>query len=287
MYLASRSSNPVTARYKVRKTHYQRNLRHGTVTIQRRCKYRRIGDSSQDAQDTRADFPETLEASFSFLPKNLQNPRIAVKILQMNSYEGSFLKKPALSISALLPPDAEIFHLIEEGDLNGLIRSLSLREAFLTDRDLEGRSLLSVSIVRIVQGGPTKSCYYSMLSISNNQISVNFSLIKDQMWTFLSHASHLPVTSKPLVVKHAKSQGNTANYISVSSLIYFPVNDCEANPEELATINRCRLLLIEAGADPTLRERNNECGSCIEDMLDIGATVFLVALQQWSIMLKK
>ena len=188
LYLASRSSNPATARYKVTKTHYQRHLRNGTVTIQRRCKYRRLGDSSQDcAQDTRTDFPETLEASFSFLPKNFQNPRIAVKIQQMNSYEGSFLKKPALSISALLPHDAESFRLIEEGDLNGLIRLLSLREAFLTDRDLEGRSLLSVSIVRTVQRFPTNSFYYSMLSISHSQISVNFSLIKDQMWTFLSH----------------------------------------------------------------------------------------------------
>lgn len=150
LYLASRSSNPATGKYKVTKTHYQRHLRNGTVTIQRRCKYRRLGDSSQDAQDTLANFPETLEASFSFLPKNFQNPLIAVKILQTNSYEGSFLKKPALSISALLPPDAESFRLIKEGDLNGLIRLLSLREASLTDRDLEGRSLLSVSIVRTV-----------------------------------------------------------------------------------------------------------------------------------------
>lgn len=187
LYLASRSSNPATTRYEVTKTHYQRHVRTGTITIQRRCKYRRVGDSSQDAQDTRADFPETLEASFSFLPKNFQNPRIAVKIQQTNSYEGSFLKKPALSISALLPPDAETFRLIKEGDLDGLIRLLTLREAFLTDRDLEGRSLLTVSIDRTVQRGPTNSCYYSMLSISDSQISVNFSLIKDQMWTFLSH----------------------------------------------------------------------------------------------------
>ena len=137
-------------------------------------------------QDTQADFPETLEASFSFLPKNSQNPRIAVKIQQMNSYAGTFLMKPALSVSALLPFDAEPFLLIEEGDLDGLIRSLSLREAFLTDRDEEGRSLLSVSIVRIFKRGPSNSFRYSMLSNSHSQIFVNFSLIKDQMWTFLS-----------------------------------------------------------------------------------------------------
>ena len=155
LYLASRSSNPAAARYKVTKTYYQRHLRSGTLRIQRRCKYRRLGHSSRDnAQDTRTDFPEILEATFSFLPKNFQNPRIAVEIQQMNSYAGTFLKKPALSISALLPCDAEPFRLIEEGDLDGLTRLLSLREAFLTDRDLEGRSLLSVSIVCQVQRDP-------------------------------------------------------------------------------------------------------------------------------------
>ena len=121
-----------------------------------------------------------------------------MKIQQMNSYAGTFLKKPPLSISALLPPDAESFRLIKAGDLNGLIRLLSLREAFLTDRDLEGRSLLSVSIVRTIQVRPINSFYYSMLSISHSQISVNFSLIKDQMWTFLSQ-SRKAVQSKALV----------------------------------------------------------------------------------------
>ena len=156
-YLASRSSNPATAKYKVTKTYYQRNLRSGTVTIQKSCKHRTLGDSSQDAQDTPADFPEILEASFSFLPKNFQHPWIAVKVQQMNSYAGTFLKKPALSVSALLPFDAKPFLLIEEGDLDGLIRSLSLREAFLTDRDLRGRSLLNVSIICTDQRDPINS----------------------------------------------------------------------------------------------------------------------------------
>ena len=151
LYLASRPSTFAAARYKVRRTHYQRHSRNGTITIQGRCKYRRLGNSSQDcAQDKRTDFPEVLEASFAFLPNNIRNPRIAVVFQQRMSYEGSFLKKPALSISALLPDDSEVFRLIEEGDLNGLKRSLSLREAFLNDRDLEGRSLLNVSIARTI-----------------------------------------------------------------------------------------------------------------------------------------
>lgn len=113
--------------------------------------YGRFDNASRnDAQDKPTDVPELLEMSFAFLPKNSQNPWIAVKMQQRMSYEGSFLKKPALSISALLHPGAEVFRLIEKGDLNGLIQLLSLREASLTDRDLEGRSLLSVSIGSII-----------------------------------------------------------------------------------------------------------------------------------------
>ena len=151
--------------------------------------YRRFSNSSQDcAQGTPTDLPEVLEVSFAFLPNNFKKPRIAVSFQQRLSYEGSFLKKPALSISALLPPDSEVFQSIEKGDLNGLIQSLSLRKAFLTDRDLEGRSLLNVSIVRAVYcGGRINPGLASMLSITHSQTYVNFSLMKEQMWIFLSH----------------------------------------------------------------------------------------------------
>ncbi|KAK0512253.1 hypothetical protein JMJ35_005381 [Cladonia borealis] len=229
-----RSSNPATARYKVTTTHYQRHLRNGTVTIQRRCKSRRLGDSSHDySQDTPADFPETLEASFSFLPKNLQNPHIAVKILQTNSYEGSFLKKPALSVSALLPLDAEPFRLIEEGDLNGLKRLLGLRQAFLTDRDLEGRSLLSYAM------------HFAQLDICN------FLVDKGAVVDFLEPV--LPFCD-----------------MNVSSLEFRPSEDYQSDPEEVAIINRCRLLLIQAGADPTLDESIG--GGFIKLMLEVGTT---------------
>ena len=53
--------------------------------------------------------------------------------------------------------------------------------------------------------------------------------------------------------------------------------DCKANPEKLAITNRCRLLLIEAGADPTL-SAGSMYHSFIGDMLDVGTTVFLVTL---------
>lgn len=136
------------AKYKIRNTHCQRSSRYGTITVQARRKYRTIDAIPQDCtQDTQSDTLEILDISFTFLPNIPQTPRIAVDFQQRMSYEGSFLKKPALSVSALLPRDSKVFRLIENGDLDGLIKSLSLREAFLTDRDCDGRCLLNVSII--------------------------------------------------------------------------------------------------------------------------------------------
>lgn len=134
-------------------------------------------------QDTLTDIPELLEASFTLLPNNAQNPWISVDFKQSMSYEGSFLRRPALSVSAILPYYSEVFKLIEKGDLNGLIRSLSLRQAFLTDRDLNGRCLLNVSIDKPVHyGDHSKISLNSMLSMHRSQIYVGFSLMKVQMY---------------------------------------------------------------------------------------------------------
>ena len=198
LYVASRPLTLAAAKYKTRNTHYQRPARNGTVTFQARRKYRRFGTMSHGcAQDTLTDIPELLEASFTFLPNNAQNPLISVNFMQTMSYEGSFLKRPALSVSAMLPQDSEVFRLIVRGDLSGLIRSLSLRKAFLTDRDLEGRCLLNVSIDKPVHcGDPSKICLNSMLSLPRSQIYVGFSLMKGQMYNFSSnHITAIPCKS--------------------------------------------------------------------------------------------
>ena len=76
--------------------------------------------------------------------------RIAVTFQQNISYTGSFLRKSILSVSVLLPEDAEPFKLIAAGDLKGLIKSLSLKTSRLTDRDVRGRCLLNVSILGLL-----------------------------------------------------------------------------------------------------------------------------------------
>ena len=172
------------ARYETRNTHYQRCAQNGTVTFRARRKYRRLGTIPHDcAQDTTTDIPELLEASFTFLPNNAQNPWISVDFKQSMSYEGSFLRRLALSVSAILPRDSEVFRLIKEGDLSGLIQSLSLRKAFLTDRDIDGRCLLNVSIgIPVHCEDHSKICLNSMLSMPHSQIFVGFSLTKGLMY---------------------------------------------------------------------------------------------------------
>ena len=89
-----------------------------------------------------------MEATIAFVSDGSDAARIAMAFRQDMFYTGSFLRKPILSVSVLLPEDAEPFKLIRAGDLIGLIKSLSLKKSRLTDRDLDGRCLLNVSTTR-------------------------------------------------------------------------------------------------------------------------------------------
>ena len=61
------------------------------------------------------------------------------------------------------------------------------------------------------------------------------------------------------------------------SFNFCPFNDCESDPKELAIINRCRLLFIEAGADPTSRG-DYVYNSLVGIMIKVGTPVSLVSL---------
>ena len=104
--------------------------------------------------------------------------RVAVTFQQNMSYTGSFLRKPILSVSVLLPEDAEPFKLIQAGDLSGLIKSLSLKKSRLTDRDLDGRSLLNVSTTRTIP-----LIYFAVLVTQCAQYSMSY--MKPEICKFL------------------------------------------------------------------------------------------------------
>lgn len=107
---------------------------------------RRIASSSVQtpANTLQADILEFWDAHVIFSPNKSCMAQVAIAFQQQILHHGSFLTKPILSVSALLPEDSKVFQLIKEGDLKGLMKSLSLRESRVTDRDLDGRCLLKV-----------------------------------------------------------------------------------------------------------------------------------------------
>ena len=145
----SRSWTVAPGLYRTKNKHYSRQYRSGTLTVQTRRRYRSSAIIQQKpAEVSHNETLESLEATIAFVPDMSEAARIAVAFRQDTFYTGSFLRNPILSVSVLLPEDAEPFKLIQAGDLTGLIKSLSLRKSRLTDRDLNGRCLLNVSTIR-------------------------------------------------------------------------------------------------------------------------------------------
>ena len=132
--------------YKFENIHRRHSHSEGTMSIKMRRIYDAVFTSKHSASTTSEDsILEMLEASFIFMPIPPQTTRIEVTFQQRMSYQGSFLRKPIVSFSALLPDDSKVFQLAENGDLEGLMSLLTRRKASLTDRDSKGRCLLNVS----------------------------------------------------------------------------------------------------------------------------------------------
>jgi hypothetical protein len=52
-----------------------------------------------------------------------------------------------LTYQAMVPNDSEVFIIVDSGNVEALQKALAAKKASLTDRDEDGRSLLSVRIV--------------------------------------------------------------------------------------------------------------------------------------------
>ena len=88
---------------------------------------------------------QSFDVSVIYVPKTPQKAHIAFALSQRTLLEGCSLKTPILSVSALLPDDSKVFQVIKNGELDQLMKMLSLREVSLSDRDTKGRCLLNVS----------------------------------------------------------------------------------------------------------------------------------------------
>ncbi|KAH8886428.1 ankyrin [Thozetella sp. PMI_491] len=165
---------------------------------------------------------EAFLASIIFLPsqKSTQKSMLAVSISQHEHIEGSFLSFPSISINRVRPRESQVFHLVRSGRLDDLRKALSQGTASVRDHDEYGRSLLF-------------------------------------------YATRQPEVCKFLIESGLDLDHVAPNYLEdpPNSEAPFPVlalelNDQEKMPAVLERINRCRQLLLEAGADPSIQVVN-------------------------------
>lgn len=102
--------------------------------------------SHNDITDISADETSgSFDVSVIYVPRSPSKAHIAFALSQRTFFEGCSLKTPVLAVSAMIPDDSEVFRVIKNGELDRLMKMLTLRQASLTDRDTKGRCLLNVS----------------------------------------------------------------------------------------------------------------------------------------------
>ena len=132
--------------YKSTSNNYTVQCPMGSLNVRTRRKRLVLHGKQVPMESSQEETLEVWDAHLIFLPCKLQKAQISIAFQQQLLHHGSFLKMPGLSVSALLPKTSKVFKLIRNGDLDGLVKSLSLREARLTDRDEAGRCLLNVGL---------------------------------------------------------------------------------------------------------------------------------------------
>lgn len=121
----------------------------GAVSVQ--VKRRRLINNADQGEDdilTRnvdEAVQEVFEGTVSFIPSRTTcRTKISTSFFQRSTNNGYFSLKPRLSFCAIIPDNSEIFALISNGDLEGIINHLQQGKGSLSDCDSEGRTLLNV-----------------------------------------------------------------------------------------------------------------------------------------------
>lgn len=110
----------------------------GSIFVQVK-KRRLMGNSDHGQNDTvnikpDEEVEEIFESRVNFIPKRTdRQTRILASFMQRVTKDGFFSLKPRLSFCAIIPHNSEIFDLIRDNDLGGIIDHLQLGKAFLSD----------------------------------------------------------------------------------------------------------------------------------------------------------
>jgi hypothetical protein len=102
----------------------------------------RISDAEENTSGTT---DREFRARVAIVPSCSKTSRFRVVF----DFTPHFDPKPKITYQAMIPNDSEIFNLIEFGNVEEFINALEQGTASLTDRDEQGRSLLSVSYQEI------------------------------------------------------------------------------------------------------------------------------------------
>ena len=82
---------------------------------------------------------EVFIACMTFVPKDVKfGYKISSSFLQTLTANEALSRIPTLSFCRMIANDSKVFSVIDEGDLNGLLRLLEDGDAALTDCDEEG-----------------------------------------------------------------------------------------------------------------------------------------------------
>lgn len=107
---------------------------------------RLIGCTGKDYEYSEDDkLIEAFGGTIAFVSKTeSRNSMMTLSFQQKMSYQGSYLQKPIIFFSAIVPEDSEVFSLVKRDALDDLLRLFAAGGAKFTDRDPDGRSLLAV-----------------------------------------------------------------------------------------------------------------------------------------------
>ncbi|KAI0188663.1 hypothetical protein EV127DRAFT_433990 [Xylaria flabelliformis] len=190
----------------------------GTVSLMTSKRIKRPCDTEDDNSTSDIDRVQCKSVMW-FLPKDIKKLSMLIASNIRQGYAGESIS--SLAVNRVLPASSPVFKVVLSGQLHTLQDMLRRGEASLRDHDEYGASLLF------------------------------YSIYQPEMCRFL--------LSKGLDVDHVASiqgrelLGPEPRYIPPQSSVFLAgIYDDTAPQEELDRVMKCRTLLLEAGADPTL-----------------------------------
>ncbi|KAH7133759.1 hypothetical protein EDB81DRAFT_805083 [Dactylonectria macrodidyma] len=193
-----------------------------------------VEDDGTSQKRSRIDY----KMSLTFLPNGSGNRHMLVaSTFQHQTFGEGVFSLSTLMVNRVLPVGSLVFEVVKKGNLQKLQQMFRDGEASPRDHDEHGASLLHYSSRQ-----PDVCKFLITCGLEVDHVAIVVAV--DRCSTFNKPTCPLQVE----------------------------VNDFDETDEELVTINQCRRLLLEAGADPTLNLAGGELHSFYEEAVFNGST---------------